>query len=126
MMKNFVKKFSREFGILLVLLLLIAVFGMIEPLYLSPTNLLDILDQSVINGLLAVGITFVIITGGIDLTVGSTLAVVIVIVGKFLIGGMNPILCVILGIVLGFVLGSINGFLISKMHLQPFIATLGI
>ncbi len=124
-MKNLWKKFSRELGIIIALLILMAIFGIIEPLYLTPANLLDIVDQSVINGLLAIGITLVIITGGIDLTVGSTMAVVIVCIGNFLVRGLNPFVSILLGILVGFVLGAANGFLIAKMHLQPFIATLG-
>ncbi|NDL67323.1 ABC transporter permease [Anaerotalea alkaliphila] len=124
-MKSIWKKFSRELGIIVALVILIAVFGILEPLYLTPTNLMDIVDQSVINGLLAVGITMVIITGGIDLTVGSTMAVVIVCIGNLLVGGLNPVAAILLGVLLGFVLGGLNGFLIAKMHLQPFIATLG-
>lgn len=124
-MKTIWKKFSREFGIIIALILLMTIFGIIEPLFLTPANLLDIVDQTVINGLLAVGITLVIISGGIDLSVGSTMAVVIVCIGKFLVGGLNPFAAMMLGILLGFILGGVNGFLITKMHLQPFIATLG-
>lgn len=124
-MKNIWKRFSRELGIIIALILLMAIFGIIEPLYLTPTNLLDIVDQTVINGLLAVGITLVIITGGIDLTVGSTMAIVIVAIGKLLVSGLHPWAAVLLGILFGFVLGALNGFLIAKMHLQPFIATMG-
>ncbi|PKM53824.1 ribose ABC transporter (permease) [Petrocella atlantisensis] len=124
-MKNIWKKFSRELGIIIALLILIAVFGIIEPLYLTPANLLDIIDQSVINGLLAIGITLVIISGGIDLTVGSSMAIVIVVMGNFLVRGLHPVVAIILGIAIGLLLGGINGFLIAKMKLQPFIATLG-
>lgn len=124
-MRKIWKKFSRELGIIIALIILVVIFGLLEPLYLTPTNLLDIVDQTVINGLLAVGMTLVIITGGIDLTVGSTMAVVIASIGQFLINGLNPFISVILGMVLGFILGTINGFLISKMKLQPFIATMG-
>ena len=124
-MKRIWKKFSRELGIIIALLLLMAVFGIIEPLYLTPTNLLDIVDQTVINGLLAIGMTMVIITGGIDLSVGSTMAVIIVSIGQFLVNGINPYISIVLGIGLGFILGMLNGFLITKMHLQPFIATMG-
>jgi ribose transport system permease protein len=124
-MKNIWKKFSRELGIIIALLILVAVFGIIEPLYLTPGNLLDIVDQSVINGLLAIGITLVIISGGIDLTVGSSMAIVIVVMGNFLVRGLHPVVAIVLGIFLGLILGAINGFLIAKMKLQPFIATLG-
>ena len=124
-MKNIFKKFSREIGILAVLVVMMAIFGTIEPIYLTSGNLLDILDQTVINGLIAVGMTIVIITGGIDISVGSTMAVVLVLVGNLTIGGMNPFIAVIIGMIIGASLGAINGFLISKMHIQPFVATMG-
>lgn len=124
-MKTIWKKFSRELGILAVLVIIILVFGIIEPLYLTPANLMDIVDQSVINGLLAIGMTMVIISGGIDLTVGSTMAIVIVGIGNLLIRGLHPAAAILLGVVMGVAMGALNGFIIAKMHLQPFIATLG-
>ena len=124
-MKRVLKRFSRELGIFVVLLILIAVFGILEPSYLTPTNLMDIVDQSVINGLLAIGMTMVIISGGIDLTVGSTMAIVIVGIGNLLVRGLHPAAAIVVGILMGLAMGALNGFIIAKMHLQPFIATLG-
>lgn len=124
-MKGFVKRFSRELEVVAALAVIMIVFGMIQPIYFSPSNLLDILDQSVINGLLAIGMTLVIITGGIDLTVGSTLAIVIVSVGNFTVMGLRPLPAVLAGVLIGFVLGLVNGVLVAKMRLQPFVATLG-
>ena len=124
-MKGFVKRFSRELEVVAALAVIMIVFGLIQPIYFSPDNLLDILDQSVINGLLAIGMTLVIITGGIDLTVGSTLAIVIVSVGNFTVMGLRPVPAVLAGMVIGFVLGLVNGILVAKMKLQPFVATLG-
>ncbi len=118
-------KLGRETGIIVALIMLVTVFSIIDPIYISSNNIVDIVKQSTINGLLAIGITLAIITGGIDLSIGSTFAVVIVSIGKMLILGINPILAFLLGIILGFVLGLINGFLISRIKLQPFIATLG-
>ena len=124
-MKNVIKKFSRELEVVAALAVIMVVFGVIQPIYFSPSNLLDILDQSVINGLLAIGMTLVIITAGIDLTVGSTLAIVIVSVGNFLVMGLNPFAAVLAGAAIGFGLGLVNGILVAKMKLQPFVATLG-
>jgi ribose transport system permease protein len=119
------KKMGREMGLVVSLLLMIAVFAAIDPIYLSLGNLLDVVDQSTVNGLLAIGITFVIITGGIDLSVGSIMAIVIVSVGLLLTKhGMNPVLAIISGIVIGVVIGVFNGLLVTKFKLQPFIATL--
>jgi len=116
---------NRELSLVAAIFIMVIVFSIIQPVYLSTGNLLDIMDQSVINGLLALGITYAILTGGIDLSVGSIFAIVIVVVGDLLVRGMDPILAIICGIILGFLLGMFNGFLISKLKLQPFIATLG-
>lgn len=119
------KGFSREFSIVIALIIMMAIFSIIDPIYLSYKNIIDIIDQSVINGLLAIGITFAIITAGIDLSVGSIFAIVIVVVGDLLVRGFNPILAIVAGAIIGFVLGAINGLLITKLKLQPFIVTLG-
>ena len=124
-MKKIVSKFSRELGIFVTLLLIMGLFGSLNPLYLTPRNILDIVDQTVINGLLAIGMTLVIITGGIDLSVGSSMAIVMVVVGKILGAGINIYVASLLGILIGAGLGFINGFMVAKMKLQPFIATMG-
>jgi ribose transport system permease protein len=125
MKSGFKFNFGRELITVVGLMVIIGIFTIVNPQYISGNNLLDIIDQTVINGLLAVGITFAILTGGIDLSVGSILAIAIVVIGKFLVNGINPALAVLLGILVGFVLGAVNGLLITKMKLQPFVATLG-
>jgi len=115
----------REYGIVVALFLMFTLFTVIDPYYISINNIVDIIKQSAINGLLAIGITFAILTGGIDLSIGSVFAVVIVSVGQLLVDGVSPFLSALGGIGIGFLLGLINGFLISKMKLQPFVATLG-
>lgn len=119
------RQYSREIGLIVAIIIMVIIFSVIEPIYLSTGNLMDIMDQTVINGLLALGITYAIITGGIDLSIGATFAIVIVIVGDLLVRGVNPFAAIIIGMILGFVLGAFNGILITKLHLQPFIATLG-
>ena len=116
---------QREFAIIVALLVMIGIFSLINPIYLRASNLIDVIEQSTINGLLAIGITFAIITAGIDLSVGSTFAVVIVSVGMLITNGVPPVAGFAIGIVIGFILGAINGLLITRMKLQPFIATLG-
>jgi ribose transport system permease protein len=120
-----IKGLSREFSIVIALIIMMAIFTAIDPIYFSYKNIIDIVDQSVINGLLAIGITYAIITSGIDLSVGSVFAIVIVVVGDLLVSGMNPALAIICGAIIGFILGAINGVLITKLKLQPFIVTLG-
>ena len=122
-MKNL--KLGRESGIIAALAIMIIIFSLLDPIYLSSDNIVDIIKQSTINGLLGIGITLAIITGGIDLSIGSVFAIVIVSVGKMLVSGVNPFLAFTLGIILGFTAGLVNGFLVAKIKLQPFIATLG-
>lgn len=116
---------SREGLLILAIFIIVIFFTIIDPIYINPRNIINILEQSVVNGFLAVGITFAIILAGIDLSIGSIFAIAIVFVSKMVVGGMNPGLAVILGILIGAGFGSINGILISKVKLQPFIATLG-
>lgn len=124
-MKKLSMSTKRELSLVVAIIILIAIFSVIEPIYLSRNNLINILDQTVINGLIALGISFTILTGGIDLSVGSTFALVIVIVGDLLVSGVNPLIAIVIGMILGFALGAINGILVAKLKLQPFIATLG-
>lgn len=112
-------------GLLAALLLIVAAFSIIDVRYISVANLMDILNQSIINGLLAIGITVVIISGGIDLSIGSIFALAIVFGGQFMVGGMPLPLAILATIAIGISAGLANGFLITKMGLQPFIATLG-
>ena len=116
---------QREFAIIVALFVMLVIFAIVDPIYISSGNLLDIIEQSTINGLLAIGITFAIITGGIDLSVGSTFAIVIVTVGNMLKAGVPPFIAVLIGLLFGYILGIVNGLLITQMRLQPFIATLG-
>ena len=125
MIARFVKKNSRSFTTLVALLLIVLVFSIMSPRYFKYDNLIDIVNQGVVNGFLAIGITVAIITGGIDLSVGSTMAVVIVSCAELSAHQVPVVIVVVLGLLIGVVIGMINGFLITKMQLQPFIATLG-
>ena len=125
MVARFVKKNSRSFTTLVALLLIVIVFSIMSPRYFQYDNLIDIVNQGVVNGFLAIGITVAIITGGIDLSVGSTMAVVIVGCAELSAHQVPVVIVVVLGLLMGVVIGMINGFLITKMKLQPFIATLG-
>lgn len=125
MVARFIKKNSRSFTTLVALLLIVLVFSIMSPRYFQYDNLIDIVNQGVVNGFLAIGITVAIITGGIDLSVGSTMAVVIVGCAELSAHQVPVVIVVVLGLLMGVLIGMINGFLITKMKLQPFIATLG-
>ena len=125
MVSRFFKKNSRSFTTLVALLIIVVVFSILSPRYFQYDNLIDIINQGVVNGFLAIGITVAIITGGIDLSVGSTMAVVIVGCAELSAHQVPVVIVVVLGLLMGVAIGLINGFLITKMKLQPFIATLG-
>ena len=125
-MKGIWKKYKREFVVLIATLAMCVVFTVLNKNFLNYSNFLTILQQMVLNGVLAVGMMFTIITGGIDLSVGCTYAITGIVVASCTVNyGMNPFLAILVGIVIGAVLGAFNGFLINQLKLQPFIATLG-
>jgi len=124
-MKQFWSRNSRELSVVVAIALMFVIFGAIEPIYVSGANIKDIVEQATIYGLMGVGITGVIITGGIDLSVGSVLALVGSVVAQCAVAGIPPVVCFIIGLAFGFLLGLINGLLVTKLKLQPFIATMG-
>ncbi|MDT2756727.1 ribose ABC transporter permease [Enterococcus asini] len=113
-----------KLGPLLALIVLIVVVTAINPSFISPSNLLNLLRQVAANGFIAFGMTFVILTGGIDLSVGSTLALSSALTAGLISNGVNAMLAVLVGLVSGGFLGALNGILISKGKMAPFIATL--
>ena len=109
-----------------VLIALAVLLSVISPAFRDPQNLINILQQVTVNAILALGMTMVIFTGGIDLSVGSVVAFSGIVMGILVIDlGVNPWLAALIGIALGSVCGTINGLLISRFKLQPMIATLG-
>jgi ribose transport system permease protein len=114
----------QKIGPLIGLLLIVVIIAIMSPNFLTLNNLLNVLRQVSINALIAFGMTFVILTGGIDLSVGSILALTGAVTAGFMAGGMDPVLAMFLGLLLGAILGAINGVIISKGKVAPFIATL--
>lgn len=119
------KKYRREWSVLIALFVTIIVFSILEHSYLSTTNIATIITQAVTYGLMGIGMTCVIITGGIDLSVGSVLALVACAGAQMAKAGVPIPLWIVLCLLLGFVLGAINGVLVGVMKLQPFVATMG-
>ncbi|MGC8787299.1 MAG: ABC transporter permease [Anaerolineae bacterium] len=113
------------FGIFLALLALSAVVAFLSPYFLTVTNLLNVALQASINAIVAVGMTFVITSGGIDLSVGSIVGFAGMIVADALVKGFGMPVGVTVGLVVGLLCGFINGLLIAKTKLPPFIVTLG-
>jgi ribose/xylose/arabinose/galactoside ABC-type transport system permease subunit len=116
---------GRQFGTLLGLLALCLVLWALTPHFLTVSNLLNVLDQTAINAVVAVGMTFVIVSGGIDLSVGSVLALSGIVLGNALAAGIPVPVAIALGLVVGTSCGLVNGLLVTWGRLPPFIATLG-
>lgn len=114
----------KKFGTVISLLILVMVVSILNPKFLTMYNILNIFRQVSINGLIAFGMTFVILTGGIDLSVGATLGLSGVILGLVISAGIPDFMAILIALIFGCVLGAINGVLVSKVNLQPFIATL--
>ena len=116
----------RRFGPLLGLLVLCAALGTLSDHFLTFDNLINVFRQSAVNALLSLGQLVVIITAGIDLSVGSILGLSCVLVALLLKTGVPPVMAVLAALAIGAVLGSLNGVLLTKLHLpHPFIPTLG-
>jgi len=111
-------------GLIAVVVLFAAITGSPEK-YLSPFNIRIVLSQTVIVAISAIGMTVVIISGGIDLAVGSTIALAGVVTALTINAGLDPILAVLAGTAVGGLVGFVNGSVIAGLRVVPFIATLG-
>ena len=116
--------YIQDLGALIALVLLVLIIGAISPEFRTVSNFLSLLRQSSINGFIAFGMTCVILTGGIDLSVGSVLALTTAFCASFISGGMPVGLAMILALLIGVAFGLLSGLLVTKGRLQPFIATL--
>ena len=115
-----------QYSLWFILVLLIGIFAILSPNFLTPLNVINILTQVSITGLISIGMTYVILAQGIDLSVGSIIGlagVVAALLARMQMGGIIPLLAAVaVGGVIGF---FFNGFFIAKMRLAPFIVTLG-
>ena len=113
-----------EYAAFLALVLLATVLGAISPEFRQISNLLNLLRQAAFNGLIAIGMTCVILSDGIDLSVGSVFALAAIICAKLLTSGVAAPLAILAALVIGTLLGLVSGILVAKCRLQAFIATL--
>jgi ribose transport system permease protein len=116
---------NREAGVFLALLVLVLIMSVASPYFLKPLNIFNVLRGMSTIAIMSIGVTMVIITGGIDLSVGSLLAVTGMFTARLMYSGVFPWLCVALGFALGLGLGMVNGFVITKVKVNAFITTLG-
>lgn len=116
---------ARTQGLAIVLVVLIVFFAWQAPGFATSYNFSDALRDLSILGLLAIGETFVMIGGGIDLSVGSVLLIAGIIVDDLIrLGGVSPFIAVPIVLVIGSVIGAVNGFLITRLRISAFIVTL--
>lgn len=118
----------REVGLLLFIILISIVIEVRNPSYLTVENFMDLLTNTAILGILAVGMMMVILTGGIDLSIGAVVALsgMTSAMAVSQMPGLNPVVCILIGCAVGLVAGVINGFFVAKCHILPIIATLGL
>ncbi len=132
-------EFTARFAPYLVLVLLVVAFAILEPRFITPFNIFNTLRQVSVVGLIAIGMTFVILTAGIDLSVGSLVALAGLAGGLVAKGGLedrfavgtavdagNPVwLAMVTAIAVGMVCGALQGGIITRLRVPPFVATLG-
>lgn len=123
--KGFLLPYGRQIGTVLGLIALSTVLWILSPHFLTVSNLINVAQQTAINAVIAAGMTYVIITAGIDLSVGSILALAGVVLGSALHAGVPLPYAILIALAIGFSCGLVNGLLITRGGLPPFIATLG-
>lgn len=122
-MKKIVR--SKEFGVFIVLLTLIVFFSIVSPQFLKAKNFFNIAKQIATVGICSVGFSFVLITGGIDLSVGYQISLIVVVVAALMNSfGIPWIIACLIGMLLGILIGLTNGAIIVKTRVAPLIVTL--
>ncbi|OQY31668.1 MAG: sugar ABC transporter [Spirochaetaceae bacterium 4572_59] len=129
-MRSLLNIFLKEVGIGIVLIVLVIAFSLGAPRFFTLINVGNIFTQISINTVIAVGMTFVILLGGIDLSVGSVLALCSIVAGKILINpslpfGLAILLAVLLSVGCGMIIGFLNGIICETWKIHSFIVTLG-
>jgi len=116
----------REIGVLLALVVLVIVMSLANPSFLTELNIFNVLRGMSTIGIMSIGVTMVIVTGGIDLSVGSVLAAASIMTARLMFTEVaDPWLAFVLGLGFGGLLGFTNGMVITRLKVNPFIATLG-
>lgn len=113
-----------SFGIYIIFILVFLLFTLSSKHFLTMRNMVNILQQSVAIGIASVGIVFVLLTAGIDISIGSVMYCCAVFAGLFMTRGLHPLLAIAAAMMIGAVFGAINGFIITKWKIVPFITTL--
>jgi len=124
-MNNKLSVILKRYGLFVGFFIIIVALSILSPFFLCPRNILNIIRQTSIHGIMAVGMTFVILTAGIDLSVGSILAFTGILSASFEHAGWPVFLIMVVVLFIGACLGLLNGVVITKGKVTPFVVTLG-
>ncbi|MFO8042566.1 MAG: ribose ABC transporter permease [Alkalispirochaeta sp.] len=124
-MKEKLTHILKNYGMIIAFVLVCVVMWALTPHFLTPNNLLNVVRQSSIIGVMAVGVTFVILSGGIDLSVGSVMAVSGMIAAGTMQNGGGILVGIVVALGVGIAAGLVNGLLVTKGGITPFVVTLG-
>lgn len=124
-MKDQVTNILKTYGMIIAFFLVCAVLAVLSPVFLTVNNVLNVVRQSSIIGVMAVGVTFVILSGGIDLSVGSVMAVSGMIAAGSLENGAGVGAAILIALAVGIAAGLVNGVLVTAAGITPFVVTLG-
>lgn len=125
--KSLVKKilFQRELFLIAVIVIFSAFASFLTPYFLDTTNFKQVLIATVVDGIVAIGMTMVLVSGGLDLSVGSVIGLSGIGIGLSFGHGYGSVFAIIMALLIGLLVGSVNGFLVAIMRINPIIATLG-
>jgi ribose transport system permease protein len=124
-MKLDIKYLLKHYSIIFAFVLVCVLLAALSPAFLKITNIMNVIRQTSIYGIMAVGMTFIILTGGIDLSVGAILALSGIVLAGSIKSGMPLELVIPLTLLIGTVTGLVNGIVITAGKITPFVATLG-
>ena len=113
-----------KFAIYFALLALMAYFTFMNSAFISLSNIMNIGRQVAVNGIAAAGMTFVMLTGGIDISVGAVIGLSSVGAASLMVAGVHPVLAVLIMVSIGMIIGFINGFFVNEIKIPPMIVTL--
>lgn len=117
--------FFAKYAIIFVLILLFIVFCFASETFFTRSNIFNIFKQVAVVGIVSVGMTMVLLTGGIDLSVGSIIGVACVLTATLLVAGVNVIVAILITLITSAALGILNAFFINQLKIPPLITTLG-
>jgi ribose transport system permease protein len=124
-MSHGLSKFFKQYAIIIVLIALVIVFSILAPAFIRINNVMNIFRQISMMSIVVVGFTFVLIAGGLDLSVGSQIAIINISIPLMITNaGIHPILAVFIGLAITTAIGFFNGYVITKTGVPPLIATL--